>query len=134
MQIFMEAYHTPYTPKHRYWTGLLVIAQVVLYIVASLNVSNDSTIALTAISCIVCFVLLLKGCIGILSKAYRKWLADLLETFFYLNSLFLVIFTWYSLNNSKGNQEVAAYTYHIHCTAAHHPLPCVCIHTSLHES
>ena len=54
-------------------------------------------------------VLLLKGFIGSLSKTYRKWLADLLETFFYLNILFLVTFTWYSLDKVKSNQEVAAY-------------------------
>ena len=29
MKIFIETYHTPYTPRHRYWTGLL-IARVVL--------------------------------------------------------------------------------------------------------
>ena len=50
IQTFIETYHTPYTPKHRYWTGLLLIVRVILYLVAAINVSNDPTIALTAIS------------------------------------------------------------------------------------
>ena len=54
IHIFMDAYHTPYTLKHRYWTGLLVIARVILYLVAATNVSNDPAIALTAISCTLC--------------------------------------------------------------------------------
>ena len=54
---FIEAYHTPYTPKHRYWTGLLLIVCIVLYLVAAVNVSNDPAVALTAISFTVCSLL-----------------------------------------------------------------------------
>ena len=32
IQTFIETYHTPYTPKHRYWTGLLLIVRIVLYL------------------------------------------------------------------------------------------------------
>ena len=33
IQTFIGTYHTPYTPKHRYWTGLLLIVCIVLYLV-----------------------------------------------------------------------------------------------------
>ena len=105
IQTFIETYHTPYTPKYRYWTGLLLIVRIILYLVSAINVSNNPTVALTAINFTVCFVVLLKGFLG--SKVYRKWPADVLETFFYLNILFLVIFTWYSLGNPE---ESVAYT------------------------
>ena len=49
LQIFIETHHIPYTPKHRYWPGLLLLVHFALYLVASLNVSNDPGIALMAI-------------------------------------------------------------------------------------
>ena len=61
IQTFIETYHTPYTAKHRYWTGLLLIVRVVLYLVAAANVLNDPSVALTAITFVVCCIVLLKG-------------------------------------------------------------------------
>ena len=106
-QTFIETYHKPYTPMHRYWTGLLLIARVVLYLVAATNVSNDPNIALTAISFTVCCIFALRLFFG--SRLYRKWSVDVLETFFYLNILSFVIFTWYSLDSPASNREAAAY-------------------------
>ena len=36
---FIEIYHTPYTPTYRYWTGLLLIICIILYLVDAINVS-----------------------------------------------------------------------------------------------
>ena len=108
IQTFIETYHKPYTPQHRYWTGLLLIVRVVLYFVAATNVSNDPTIALTAINFTVCCIFALRLFFG--SRLYRKWPVDALETFFYLNILSFVIFTWCSLDKSASNREAAAYT------------------------
>ena len=105
---FIETYHTPYTPKHRYWTGLLLIVRIILYLVAAVNVSNDPTIAITAISFTVCFIFAFRQFIG--SRMYRKWPVDILETFFYLNVLSFAIFTWYFLDNPVRDQKAAAYT------------------------
>ena len=107
IQTFIETYHIPYTPKHRYWTGLLLIARAILYLVATVNVSNDPTIALTAIFFTICCILALKGFIG--STIYRKWPVDILETFFYLNTLLFTTFTWYCLGECRNN-KAAAYT------------------------
>jgi hypothetical protein len=106
IQAFVETYHTPYTPKYRYWIGLLLIGRIVLYLVAAVNVSNSPTIALTAVTFIVCCIIGLRA-IG--SNLYRKWPLDVLETFFYLNILLLATFTWYSLDNPDSNKEVAAF-------------------------
>ena len=108
IQTFIETYHKPYTPKHRYWTGLLLIVRVVLYLVATTNVSNDPAIALTAINFTVCCIISLKQFFG--SRLYRKWPVDVLETFFYLNILSFITFTWYSLDSPASNREAAAYT------------------------
>ena len=108
IQTFIETYHKPYTPKHRYWTGLLLIVRIVLYLVAATNVSNDPTIALTAISFTVCCIFALSKLLG--SRLYWKWPVDVFDTFFYLNILSFVIFTWYSLDSPANNREAAAYT------------------------
>ena len=105
IQTFIETYHKPYTPKHRYWTGQLLIVRVVLYLIAATNVSNDPTIALTAINFTVCCIFALRLFFG--SRLYRKRPVDVLETFFYLNILSFVIFTGYSLDKPR---EAAAYT------------------------
>ena len=107
IQTFIETYHTPYTPKHRYWTGLLLIVRIVLYLVSAVNVTNDPAVALTAISFTVCCILVLSKFIG--SRMYRKWPVDVLETFFHLNILSFAMFTWYTLDNPDSNQEAAAY-------------------------
>jgi hypothetical protein len=91
IQTFIETYHMPYTPKHRYWTGLLLIARVVLFLVTTANVSNDPTIALTAMTSTLGCIVLLKGFIG--SRLYKNWLLDILENFFYLNIFFFMVFT-----------------------------------------
>ena len=107
LQTFIEIYHRPYTPKHRYWTGLLLFARAVLYLVAAVNVSNDPTVALTAIFVIVCCILALKASTG--SRVYRKWPVNVLETFFYLNILIFTTFTWYCLDECR-KKKAAAYT------------------------
>ena len=104
---FIETYHTPYTPKHRYWTGLLLIVRVVLYLVAATNVSNDPTVAFTAIIFTVCCIFTLRLFFG--SRLYRKWPVDILETFFCSNILLFVTFSWYTLDNPYG-RKAAAYT------------------------
>ena len=108
IQTFIETYHLPYTPKYRYWTGLLLIVRIVLYLVAAVNVSNDPIIALTAVTFVVCCVVLLKA--FIVNLRYRIWSIEVLETFFCLNVLFFTIFISYALGKERIHQEVIAYT------------------------
>ena len=108
IQTFIETYHTPYTPKHRYWTGMLLIVRIILYLVSAANASNDPTVALTANIYTMCCIFALSKAIG--SRMYRKWPIDLLETFFYLNILSLAIFTWHTLDDPNRNKKAAAYT------------------------
>ena len=106
LQTFIETYHTPYTARHRYWTGLLLLVRVVLHLVAAVNVSNSPQIALTSISLTIGGLFFL----GFFGRVYKKWPLDLLESFFYFNLLFLSTITWYSLDDSESNREAAAYT------------------------
>ena len=104
IQTFIETYHTPYTPKHRYWTGLLLIVRIILYLVAAANVSNNPTVALMAISftimCIYTLILLMG------SRLYRKWPMNAFEALFYLNILFFATFTLYSLTQQGTTKQL----------------------------
>ena len=106
LQTFIETYHTPYTARHRYWTGLLLLVRVVLHLVAAVNVSNSPQIALISISLTIGGLFFL----GFFGKIYKKWPLDLLESFFYFNLQLLSLVTWYSLGDSESNREAAAYT------------------------
>ena len=103
LQFFIETYHAPFTPKYRYWTGLLLIARAILYLVATSNVSNDPQLSLSAIVFTMIFILLLITFTNF--KMYKKMPLNILETFFILNILLFSVFTIYSLNSTKINQK-----------------------------
>ena len=105
--VFMEAYHIPYTPKHRYWTGLLLLARAVVYLIATVNVAGDPQIQLISIIFILICIILLKMFIA--TRIFKRWLIDSLESFFYFNIVFFASFTAYNLSTG-GNQDGIAYT------------------------
>ena len=108
LKTFIETYHTPCTPKHRYWTGLLLLVRVVLYLVAAVNFSHNPHIALTANIASMCGIVFLGRFVGI--RVYRKWPVDILDTFIYLNILFFALLTWYFLSDPNStNQKIVAY-------------------------
>ena len=106
LHAFMETYSAPYNPRHRYWTGLLLFARVVLYLVAAVNHSNDPQLALTAIIFVVCSIFLLKGLTG--GRLYRNKLIDVIETLFYFNIIAFATLTWYDVE-----REFSAYNWAI---------------------
>ena len=92
----METYNIPYKPMHRYWTGMLLFARVILYLIAAVNVSNDAQLALTSIVFVVGSIFLLKASIG--GRLYRNKLVDVIETAFYFNLLAYTTLTWYAID------------------------------------
>lgn len=104
---FMDAYLAPHTPKHCYWTGLLLFARVILYLVSVLNVSNNPHITLLAVNLTISCFFIVKT--TFLVRVYRELLVELLEYSFCLNILLLTLASFYSLGN-QHSQIVAAYT------------------------
>ena len=101
---FMEMYTIPYTSKHRYWTGLLLLVRIALYLVAALNVSGGPRVTLASVTITVSCIVLLKSFIG---SIYTKWEVDFIETVSYVNILFLTSFTWLALDTSINQRAVA---------------------------
>ena len=103
---FLDAYHAPYTVKHRYWTGLILLLRFVLFLISAVNALGDPSVNLLAIASITIIILTRST---ILSKIYKTQSLSLLETSFILNLAILAVATLYIRLNG-GNQNAATFT------------------------
>ena len=103
---FIDTYHTPHTAKHRYWTGLLLLARVILYLISAFSASvyADPHIPLLATITVMCCLLLFKTVMMI--KVYRNWLLNAIDSFMYFNIIIPAIFTLHSFNNTSIQTKV----------------------------
>ena len=102
---FMDSYHAPYKPKHRYWPGLLLVLRFVLLLVFALNPQQDPSINLLTIL-VAAGILQLWAWIS--GGVYTKWYLDALEGSFALNLIILAGATLYNGNHS-GEDQAAWY-------------------------
>ena len=97
---FMDSYHAPYKPKHRYWPGLLLVLRFLLLLVFALNYQRDFNINLLAI-------LLGAGVLQLWAwvsgGVYKNWCLDALEGSFVLNLIILVGATMYINITNRNN-------------------------------
>ena len=103
---FMDAYQNPYNPKHRYWSGLLLLVRLVLYLVSALNVTGDPSVNILSIICVVGSLLLLKEFISI--KIYKEWMLNVVESSIIFNVLIFVAATSYARETHRS-QSILAY-------------------------
>ena len=97
---FIEAYHAPYSYRHRYWTGLLLTVRVALYLVSALNRSGDPTIPLATTVFLIGFLLLLD------KNVYKKSRVGLMESSIYFNILVFAVFSWYTVDTTSTTQKL----------------------------
>ena len=104
---FMDAYHAPFTPSNRYWTGLLLLARVILYVTATVNISGEPSINLLSTSLVIGCIFLLQGYSGI--RTYKKWPLNALEFTTYFNILAFSVAKFYVLlSDRSGDDDVIA--------------------------
>ena len=102
---FLDAYHAPYTDKHRYWTGMMLLLRFVLLLISAVNALGDPSVNLLAIGSIT--VAILPTILG--SRIYKTWSLGLLETSFILNLAILSLASFY-IRSTGGNQKAATST------------------------
>ena len=108
LNAFFATYHAPHNSKHRYWTGLLLLVRVVLYVTASVTASaNPQTYPLLSIIIIGC-LFLLKGLFS--PRVYKKSFVDVVDTALYINLLLLSAFSLYHFKSDPPKQSDVAYT------------------------
>ena len=105
LNAFIATYHAPYNKKHRYWTGLLLIVRVVVYITAAFTASDNPQVPLLAVIILLVGLFLLKEVIGM--RVYRKLSVDVVETIMYCN---LLVFAAFSLYNYEVNDSTKRVT------------------------
>ena len=107
LNAFITAYHVPYNRKYRYWTGLLLLVRVVLYITSAVTVSaNPQTIAL--LTSILVGGLLVFQVFGSI-RLYNNSLVNVIDTVVYCNLLALAMFTLYDFNVDITKQTAVIY-------------------------
>ena len=132
LQLFLEPYHAPYTAKFRYWTGLLLFARVLLYLISIVNFSLDPRIDLMAVICVVCGLILLKGVTA--KRVYKNWPLDVMETSIYFNLVAFSTLTWYNLDfggNHAGCFGLHVCHDHFHPLTGDHCLSCLTLYQAL---
>ena len=87
----IDIYHTPYNSKHRYWTGLLLLIRVILYLVSALNSTGNPQVPLIATSLTAGSLLVLDS-----GSVYKNCRLNILEIIIHANLLVFVLFTWYT--------------------------------------
>ena len=95
---FIDAYHAPFTPRHRYWMGLLLFALTTHNIVAAM--SADSPAPILSAGCVSVGLMLLRI---INNRIYKNSLQDSLETLFLTNIVILTVAT-YHIRETNENQ------------------------------
>ena len=98
-----DAYLGPYKDKYRCWTGVLLLARVLLSTLTAVNALGDTNINLFAIS-VVCYLLV--ALVWQSGGVYKIWLLSALESFFLVNLGVLALVTLYN-RLSNGNQYAA---------------------------
>ena len=101
---FIDAYHAPFTPKHRYWMGLLLFALTIHNIVAAMSANSPAPIL--SAGCISVGLMLLRI---INNRIYKNSLQDSLETLFLTNIVILTVATIY-IGETNENQLALANT------------------------
>ena len=101
-----DAYTGPYKDRHRYWTGLLLLVRIVLFLIFSINTRASSDINLLAI---IITVLSLLVNLAITGGVYKTLHLNIIEYTFFFNLGVLASATLYTIINGQG-QTAVAYT------------------------
>ena len=87
---FLDAYQGPYNDKFRYWTGLLLVARLVLFVIYTANFQSDISISFfwtIAVTALLIAVLLGKA-------VYRQQIANRIELLCHVNIVILCSVNW----------------------------------------
>ncbi|XP_064387273.1 uncharacterized protein LOC135335647 [Halichondria panicea] len=95
---FMDTYHAPFTPKHRYWVGLLLFALIAHNLVVSM--APNTSLPVLSAGCIAF------GLISLNNRVHKKQFNEYLETFFLLNLGILSIGTSYVVETQQQQETL----------------------------
>ena len=98
---FIDTYHTPHTAKHRYWTGLLLLVRVILYLIAAFSASVYADPHIPLLATIVAMWCLILFKTVMMIKVYRNWLLNAMDSLLCFNVVIPAIFTLHSFTDKS---------------------------------
>ena len=102
----LDAYTGPYKDKYRFWTGLLLLVRVVLFLATAVNTLGDPSLNLLLIivtaNCLLALEWIFRG-------IYKEWPLDVVEASCLLNLSILSAVTFY-IRYAGGNQVATTST------------------------
>ena len=90
---FMDAYHAPYKKHTRYWTGLLLLSRLGLFLTFAINANGSESVNLVAVSSVTIALLAI--------RVYENLYKDILESSFILNLGIFSVATFISKKSLK---------------------------------
>ena len=99
---FMDAYHAPFTPKHRYWVGLLLFALIIHNLVAAMALETYLPILSAGVLSVGLIVWKLLN-----NRLYKSKFCDSLETLYLFNVFILSFGTSYVKDTNKDQSALA---------------------------
>ena len=102
LRLFIVPYHAPYKPKHCYWTGLLLLVRILVYIISAGTLSMDHTISIIAIGIAASILLMLST-----NRPYNKRPIEVIEVISFTNIICLCLATVFLSKGGKGQDIVA---------------------------
>ena len=95
----MDAYHAPYRKHTRYWTGLLLLSRLGLFLTFAINANDSESVNLLAISSVSISLLAMH------KRVYEHRWKNHLESFFILNLGSLSVATFYLKEKSEDENS-----------------------------
>ena len=103
-QLILTYFH-PFHAAHRYWTGMLLIARVILYLIAGVDQSGEPQIQLVATAILIGIIIMIKSVL--LTRVYNNHFIDVLENLLLFNILFLSMFMLYAIDKQTAARAAA---------------------------
>ena len=101
----LDAYMGPYKDKHRYWTGLMLVVRIILFITFAANATGNPNVNLFAIALTVGAILAWRSFSG---RVYKSLLNSILETLYLINLGMFTITTLF-IRSIRASQEALEY-------------------------
>ena len=101
---FIQTYQAPFSDRHRYWTGLLLLVRVMLTLILSFTASTDPNSSVIAVILTLGILFLLR--LTYAKNLYKTWPVDLLETVLIFN-LFALATLAYTYNDDNSRRILA---------------------------
>ena len=104
---FISTYQCPFNSPFRYWSGLLMLGRVVLYLIV--DFADDPRVHLLGVTVFTSGMLVLKSLLTV--KVYTKKFIDYIDTVSILNLLVFCLACFYAIGNKYANnhsQQISA--------------------------